>query len=310
MADWQERITRETDPAIRVEHDVRYALAAPLIREAELWADLGCGNGVAAADALGEDAVARAVLVDVDEGAAEEAARTVPAREATPLRVDLASPDDLGRVREALGGAGGGVVTCFETIEHLESFAPLVELLVELSERFTVLVSVPNDAFWALENPYHHTAWGEGAFAELRSLLPDGHVVVHQVALHGSAVVPLDGGGAEVDVRAAIDPDAIPTQFLVALGPEAARVGAQAAVTQIDLDERRRWERQRDSDLAFFRAANERLQAQVDQQRTDLRALIAEHDDFRRYIHDLEGRLGLPLSGQDAEQAALPPANK
>ena len=41
MIDWQERITRETGAAIRVEHRVRYALAAPLIARAPLWADLG-----------------------------------------------------------------------------------------------------------------------------------------------------------------------------------------------------------------------------------------------------------------------------
>ncbi len=29
MPDWQERITRDTKPAIRVEHDLRYAVAAP-----------------------------------------------------------------------------------------------------------------------------------------------------------------------------------------------------------------------------------------------------------------------------------------
>ena len=65
MPDWQERITRETHPAVRVEHDIRYRLAEPLILGARTWADLGCGNGVAAADVLGGAYSGRAVLVDV-----------------------------------------------------------------------------------------------------------------------------------------------------------------------------------------------------------------------------------------------------
>ncbi len=53
MPDWQERITRHTHPEVRVEHDLRYRLAEPLILGARTWADLGCGNGVAAGDVVG-----------------------------------------------------------------------------------------------------------------------------------------------------------------------------------------------------------------------------------------------------------------
>ncbi|HEY3190480.1 MAG TPA: methyltransferase domain-containing protein [Solirubrobacteraceae bacterium] len=308
MADWQERITRETNPAVRIEHDVRYALAVPLIRDSEVWADLGCGNGVAAADALGDEPVARAVLVDVEQSAAEEAARTVRARETTPLRADLTDPADLARLRDALAGATG-TITCFETVEHLANFAPLIETLAELSERFTVLLSVPNDAFWALENPYHQTVWSEGAFAELRSLLPAGNVVAHQVSLSGSAVVPEVEGAIEVEVPVRAGTDAVPTHFLAAFGPDAGRVAHLAAVTQTDLEERRRWERQREADLAFAEAAHEELraaQARLDEANADLERVIGEREDFRRYIHELEERLGLPRSG--GEPAALPPA--
>ena len=45
MPDWQERITRDTEPAIRVEHQLRYSLAAPLVHASALWCDLGCGTG-------------------------------------------------------------------------------------------------------------------------------------------------------------------------------------------------------------------------------------------------------------------------
>src|SRR4051812_40767825 len=132
MVEWLERITRDTDPAIRIEHDARYALAAPLIRDSAVWADLGSGQGVAAADVLGEQSVPRVVLVDVDEDAVQEAARPVPAGQTTALRADLSNPDDLRRVREELAH-GTGTITCFETLEHLPGFGPLLEALIELS---------------------------------------------------------------------------------------------------------------------------------------------------------------------------------
>jgi hypothetical protein len=298
MTDWQERITQETSPATRAEHAVRYALAAPLIREAELWVDLGSGAGLAAADALGGDAAKRVLLVDVDEDAAKEAARTVPAGDASALRADLADEGELARLRDAIGDASG-VITAFEVVEHLSTFIPLVELLNELAERFTVVLSVPNDAFWALENPYHQTMWGEGSFAELRSLLPDGHVVVTQVVLQGSAAVTADD---ELTAPVRASAAGVPSHYLAVFGPGTERLAPTAAVAQVDLSDQRRWERQRESDLAYLAEINRRL----DERNAELERVIAEREDFRRYIHELEDRLGLPRSGSQQAQAALP----
>src|SRR5258706_8834781 len=73
MPDWQERITRESEPELRAEHELRYELAAPLIRGAGVWGDLGCGNGVAAARVVAGQPPSHALLVDVDPGAVETA---------------------------------------------------------------------------------------------------------------------------------------------------------------------------------------------------------------------------------------------
>ena len=302
MPDWQERITRETNPAVRVEHDIRYRLAEPLILGARTWADLGCGNGVAAADVVGGVYPGRAVLVDVEQEAVDAAAAQLGAQETVPLVADLTDREALARLRATLlEGEGPRAVTCFEVIEHLSTFVPLVELLSELAEagEATVLLSVPNDEFWALENPYHETAWGEGAFAELRSLLPDSAVVAHQLALQGSAVVPEGGEAGRLTVHVEPDADgAVPTHFLAALGPGAEELAAHAGIAQSDLEERRRWERQRDADNAYFQAAAKRLQAENDEFRAELQRNHKEFEDWRKYIHELEGRLGLPLSGQ------------
>jgi SAM-dependent methyltransferase len=253
MPEWQERITRETHPSIRIEHELRYAAMAPLIHETSVWLDLGCGAGVAAAAALNGKGPRHAVLVDASADALEEARHAVPAGETTPVVADLASTEGLAKVRDALGQARGGCATCFEVIEHLESFAGVVELLVELAtERdFTVMLSVPNDAFWPIESPWHKTMWGEGSFEELRRLLPAEHVVVKQVPLQGSSLVP-EGAEPVTPQSLQARDEAIASHFLAAFGPLAGRLTAGSAVAQADLAEQRRWERQREANLAIY----------------------------------------------------------
>jgi SAM-dependent methyltransferase len=295
--DWEERISRDTNPAIRIEHETRYRVAVSAIRGASVWCDLGCGNGIAAAAALGEPFAGRVLLVDVAEDALRQAEREIQAERTVTLAADLSAEDDLRRVRDALleGNAGGGCITCFEVVEHLANFVPLVEMLVELvkGHGFTVALSVPNDAFWSIENPFHHTMWGEGAFEELRRLLPEDHVVARQFALQGSLAL-VDGAersSSALELEAA--DGVIPTHFLLGFGPDAARLAGAAAVREADLVERRRWERQRESDLAHFQHLEDRV-----------KSLEAEQTEWRAYIHDLEGRLGLPLSGTGGGDSA------
>src|SRR3954470_10099331 len=97
MPDWQERITRESEPELRVEHELRYELAAPLIRAAGLWADLGCGNGVAAARVVAGEPAPHTLLVDIDPGAIEVASTEVTGDGVSTLVADLASQDDVER---------------------------------------------------------------------------------------------------------------------------------------------------------------------------------------------------------------------
>ncbi len=275
MPSWQERITHDTEPAIRVEHDLRYRYAAPAIAGATLWCDLGCGNGVAAATARPEGFQGEILLVDVAASALAAAATEVPG--ARTLQADLSDPGDVAKLATELKGKGT-VVTCFEVIEHLTTFVPLVEMLESLKNA-TVVMSVPNDAFWAAENPHHKTMWGEGAFAELQSLLPEGHSVARQLQLNGSAIAE-EGDGR------------VPTHFLASWGGVAP--AAVRDVVQTDLDEQRDWVRRREADLAYFKAMAE----ERDELYAEVRRLSSELAEYRRYIHDLEGRLGLPLSGE------------
>lgn len=232
MSSWSERAVGEVRPAEADEHVLRYAAIAPLVAEAPQWVDLGCGDGSAAA-AAGVSAEA-ALLVDRDPA---EAARVLGGE---ALALDLTDPSSL---RERI--LDDAVVTCFSTIEHLDPWLPLVELLGSV-ELVTVVLSVPNQAFDGAG------AWGEGAFEELLRLLPADAVVARQVALSGSALVV--GDAAAPALAAPSDFDQPPTDFVVAFGPRAASLGSVAAVAALDRRGERLRERERDAEVALLEA--------------------------------------------------------
>ena len=188
-------------------------------------------------------------------GGARPAGRRRRARAGRPV-------DRRGRrsaVRAAIGDAPRRRrVTCFEVIEHLRDVRPAASSCWSSSRRagFTVVLSVPNDAFWALENPYHQTMWGEGAFEELRRLLPPDARRGPAGPADGSAIALAEGAsGTSTVPPVALRADARP----VALHrPRSARGATQlalarAAVARRDLEAQRRWERQREANLAMLR---------------------------------------------------------
>jgi SAM-dependent methyltransferase len=301
MSDWQERITHETAPAIQAEHELRYRVASSLIGSAGIWVDLGCGNGLAAAAALGEARPQRSVLIDLDDAAVRLARATLQLQDAVGHVGDLTDSSFLEVVgTDLLAIDGKRVVTCFEVVEHLESFLPLLQWSVALAREHdvTFVLSVPNDAFWAIQNPYHQTAWGEGAFEEMSRLLPEARTLLRQVALTGSATLDWDTRSASHALTVQTgDPGSVATHFIAAYGPCHEEVMRGARVVQADMLEQRRWERERESNLAV---AERRLSEQHDllrEQHDQLREHVRQFEEWRAYIHALERRLGEPLSG-------------
>jgi len=266
LTNWEERITRDTAPSIRLEHVLRYAAAADVARQSDLWCDLGCGSGVAAAAAFGAARPPAALLVDLDESAAADAAAELRISDTTTLALDLAERDELAKVRSAIAerASSNGCVTCFEVVEHLRAFAPVLELLVELPHEHgcTVFLSVPNDAFTAVRNPFHETAWGESSVEELRAILPD-HVLLEQVAIGGSAL-RRPGEARQVELRAEVPPAGVPTHFVLCFGPRAGEVALPVHSWPVDLDGQRTWEREREANLAYFRARAEALERDLE----------------------------------------------
>jgi SAM-dependent methyltransferase len=247
MSKWERRVSRASSPAFGLEHELRYALVAPLIREAELWLDLGCGTGLAAATALDHTATP-AILVDIDDAALAEAQRALPG--AQTVRADLASADGVREVRAIVGDAKA-VVTCFETLPQLSDFAPCVELLIALQTHCTVILSVPNDAFWSIDDS--PTIWGQGAVEELRRVLPDDHVALDQVALAASAIVSTGSIELALD-RARVETDRVPSHYVLAFGPRARQLSPLGVAATIDADAQRRRDRERDAELAILAA--------------------------------------------------------
>jgi hypothetical protein len=299
MPDWQERITHDTAPAIRVEHELRYAAAAPIVHGSAAWCDLGCGTGLGAAAGLGRRFEGTALLADVDADAVAEAQAAIGAATTVGIVADLTDAQALASLRARLLEAapdGSRSLTCFEVIEHLATFVPLIELLVGLAAQddCTVVASVPNDAFWAIANPHHVTTWGTSAVEELRSMLPADHVLAHQVALQGSALAR--GEEAVQDVASvAVAMQGVPTHFVLAFGPRAQELAAGPRVVQADLEEQRRWERQRDSDLRYTQDAWELLKREY-----------ARTEQLTAQVHELERMLG-KRPREDAD-GARPPA--
>jgi hypothetical protein len=164
---------------------------------------------------------------------------------------------------------------------------------------------VPNDAFWSIANPYHLTAWSEGAFEELCGLLPPERTLLRQVALTGSALVDWQSTPEQLELRTAVGGEGtIATHFIAAYGPRHELVRHAALAAQADLLDQRRWERQRESNIAFAEAmASEQREAlaaherTIAEQRAELREQTAQFDEWRAYIHELERELGRPLAG-------------
>jgi len=315
MSDWQERITRDTAPAIRGEHELRYRMVAPLVASSGVWADLGCGTAVAARSALGDDRPKRVVLVDMESDVVTGAARELGVPDTREIVGDLTDPPTLARIGEALLDAEGDrVVSCFEVVEHLSTFVPLLQWASALArdDQATFVMSVPNDAFWSIANPYHLATWGEGAFEELRTLLPPGHTLFRQVALTGSALLDWDASEATHELTARVGGEgATATHFIAAFGPRHRELSRGALVGETDMLEQRRWERQRESDVAVAQtvaqaqlAAIEAQDVTISEQRAELTARTSQFDEWRAYIHELERELGRPLSGTPDETHA------
>ena len=204
-------------------------------------------------------------------------------------------------------------MTCFEVVEHLSTFLALLEWSAQLAREHARDVRHQRSQRRVLVDPESAStqpSWGEGAFEELCRLLPPEHTLLRQVALGGSAA--RDGSRRRRDTSSRSRSAAkatVATHFIAAFGPRHASCWRGALAAQTDMLEQRRWERQRESELAFAGARGQARRGGSRCERDDRRAgggaarADGQFDEWRAYIHELERELGRPLVGRHAGRA-------
>ena len=214
MTNWEERINRGGDPSIVIEHVVRYGFA---------------GAAAVRRRPVGRRRLRHRLRAEPDARRSSRSRRGRCCSRTSTSRRSRAAAGALRDARAAhargrpqhrrrAGGARGGDRADGRRPrrDHVDGDrraprAPDARSSSWLCDQAArrdadVVLSVPNDAFWAMENPFHQTMWGEGAFEELRRLLPDDHVAAAQVPINGSCITSPASGGDAVDVRDATSP--------------------------------------------------------------------------------------------------------
>ena len=175
-----------------------------------------------------------------------------PVAAACSQRVDVTPADAAhpGGLRERV--PEGALLACLDVLDRVPAFAALVEVLQELARErgATVVLGVPNEALGGVGD----SAWTEGALAELRSVLGEGHVAAAVHELRGAAVVP-EGAAAPSSVEVDGAGSGAPVGWLLAFGAHAQRLASRALAGPVDTVEQRRWERAREAELAVLRAS-------------------------------------------------------
>ncbi|HET6509504.1 MAG TPA: hypothetical protein VFG42_22085 [Baekduia sp.] len=158
---------------------------------------------------------------------------------------DLATPAGVAAAATALEEAATDgarlVVTVFDVLDGLDDVAPLMEWLVGVADRATVVLSVP---------------WSPNQVEELRRLVPSeiATVVARQVPVRASAIVTDDDPATPPLGAVTLDPAATAAHHLLAFGPDAHRLRPVAAARAADLAAERQRAREQAADLAYLEA--------------------------------------------------------
>ena len=249
-----------TQPALRVEHALRYRLAAPLVARRRDVVRPGLRQRRRGRRrARRRVHRARGARRRRRAAVAEAAARELGADDAVTVVADLNDPADArARPRARCSRATAPrVVTCFEVVEHLQTFVPLVEMLAEL-RRATTRRSCSASRTTRSGRSRTRTTRRCGARARSRSCAgccPRARVAraAGRAAAARRSCPPTARTARRRPVDVALDGARRASRRTSS--PRSARAPASsaphAAVAQTDLDEQRRWERQREADLAF-----------------------------------------------------------
>ena len=90
----------------------------------------------------------------------------------------------------------------------------------------------------------------------------------------------------------------MPTHFIAAYGPRHDELWRGALGIQTDMLEQRRWERQRENDVAVMQKLAHEHDAEVQKLRGELQERTVWFEEWRTYIHELETRTGPAAVGR------------
>lgn len=169
----------------------------------------------------------------------------------------LSGTDPAALAEQALGAPPGAVIGALGVLDALEHPAPLLDALRSAARAgATVVLTVPNTPYTGVGR-----SWGEGAVEELRSVLPEGHRLLHAVPLAGAALVEPGEEAGYAGLEARVPQGAVASTAVLAFGPRAGELAGAAAIDAVDLAAERAARRRLEADNAFLAARVAELEA-------------------------------------------------
>lgn len=187
-----ERLEAAITGDVLTEHLHRYAIALAFARGKKVL-DLACGEGYGSC--LLATTAAFVHGIDIDEPCIQQAAK----KYTLPNLVFSCNPAD----RLPLPDASVDLITCFETLEHLDDHLSLLqECKRVLAKDGLLIISTPEKKNYSddrqYRNPFHKKELYETGFRDLMTRFFRNNSFYYQQTLAGSLLTPADSPGCEV----------------------------------------------------------------------------------------------------------------
>lgn len=272
---FEERIDASQSASnLLVEHLIRYELVAQMTACSSCtYFDLGCGTGFGLK--VLQSQVPNSVLYGfdiADEALARAASYLGKGSSLRLLRIDLTRSESYGAIENfvKVHQESRRVLICFEAVEHLDDFRSLIAFVNrQVQNGAEAFLSVPNDAFWGVHNPFHKNMFGEESLPELMQLFDNPPKLHKHYPMQGATILP-DAVRelTEDQIAGKLLPQfldrsqcvSVPSHFILHGGSSESITNAfTARFTLWDAAAERQWIAQRESDMLYYREEARRL---------------------------------------------------